>query len=161
MSADAPPDAYRSAVAQVGAATLAALEGMEAAERQLHPPQIPRLRQLLGVAIARGSARSVHRARARRRGAADVSRSPAQGAAKRSTRCTFRRSGRACTEATVRCSAASARHRRAQATLYSLRSVLPALGAYYRTRAARAHGELRSRAAGGCASAMEAPGRTA
>ena len=49
MDAPAPSEAYRRSVAQLGAATLAALEGMEVAERHLHPPLIPRLRQALGV----------------------------------------------------------------------------------------------------------------
>jgi len=40
---------FRAAVAQVGGATLAALEGMEIAERRLHPPAIPKLRQALAV----------------------------------------------------------------------------------------------------------------
>jgi phospholipase/carboxylesterase len=46
----AEPDGYPEAVAGVGAATLAALQGLEIAERRLHPPLVASLRQGLGVA---------------------------------------------------------------------------------------------------------------
>jgi phospholipase/carboxylesterase len=47
----APPElpaAYAQALAGVGAASLAALQGLEWAARRLHPPNVPRLRQALG-----------------------------------------------------------------------------------------------------------------
>jgi phospholipase/carboxylesterase len=133
MSAEAPPEAYRSAVAQVGVATLAALEGMEVAERHLHPPQIPRLRQLLGVprdrleeALETFEAcapddpvlRTFHDRLALGAGEAlDALRLFVDPGAPH--------------EATARVLGSLSRHRRAQATLYSLRAVLPALGAYF------------------------------
>jgi len=126
-------DAYRSAVARVGAAALAALEGMEVAERQLHPPQIPRLRELLAVprdrleaaleayaAIAPDDAllRSFHDRLA-------------QGAGEALGALALFVDPGAPHEATTRVLGSLARYRRAQATLYPLRAVLPALGHYF------------------------------
>ena len=126
-------DAYRSAVARVGAAALAALEGMEVAERQLHPPQIPRLRELLAVprdrleaaleayaAIAPDDAllRSFHDRLA-------------QGAGEALGALALFVDPGAPHEATTRVLGSLARYRRAQATLYPLRAMLPALGHYF------------------------------
>ncbi|HET6305357.1 MAG TPA: phospholipase [Myxococcota bacterium] len=47
------PDAYGRALARLGASVLRALEGLEAAERRLHPPDIPLLREGLGSARER------------------------------------------------------------------------------------------------------------
>ncbi len=47
------PDAYGRALARVGATVLRALEGLEAAERRLHPPDIPQLRGALAPARER------------------------------------------------------------------------------------------------------------
>jgi phospholipase/carboxylesterase len=50
MSAEAGglPAAYARALAEAGGAALAALQGLEWAQRRLHPPILPRLRQQLG-----------------------------------------------------------------------------------------------------------------
>ena len=47
------PDAYGRALARLGASLLRALDGLEAAERRLHPPDIPRLREALAPARVR------------------------------------------------------------------------------------------------------------
>jgi phospholipase/carboxylesterase len=44
------PEIWARALSRLGAATLGALQGLETAQRRLHPPVIPRLRQGLGVA---------------------------------------------------------------------------------------------------------------
>jgi phospholipase/carboxylesterase len=54
------PDAYGRALARLGGSVLRALEGLEAAERRLHPPDIPQLREGLAgaherLAAARGA----------------------------------------------------------------------------------------------------------
>ncbi len=140
MTADAPPDAYRSAVALVGAATLAALEGMEVAERHLHPPQIPRLRQMLGVPRDRLE-------EALEAFAACAPEDPvlrnfhdrlAQGASEALDALRLFVDPGAPHEATTRVLGSLALHRRAQATLYALRAVLPALGAWFLEPALRA-----------------------
>jgi len=56
MDAATPPEIseeWGRALARLGAATLAGLEGLDTARRHLHPPAIPRLRQVLGVASER------------------------------------------------------------------------------------------------------------
>ena len=128
-----PSDAYRSHVAQLGAATIAALEGMEVAERQLHPPLIPRLRQALGV--PRDRLEEAIEAFASVAPDDEVLRSfhdrLAQGAAESLESLALFVDPGAPHEATARVLGSLARHRRAQATLYPLRSVLPALGQYF------------------------------
>ena len=47
------PEDWGRALARLGAAALAGLEGLDTARRHLHPPAIPRLRQALGVAAER------------------------------------------------------------------------------------------------------------
>jgi phospholipase/carboxylesterase len=47
------PEDWGRALARLGVATLAGLEGLDQARRHLHPPAIPRLRQVLGVAAER------------------------------------------------------------------------------------------------------------
>ena len=42
------PAGYARALAATGGASLAGLEGLEWAQRRLHPPETPRLRQQLG-----------------------------------------------------------------------------------------------------------------
>ena len=133
MDDAAPPDAYRSAVAQVGATTLAALEGIEVAERHLHPPQIPQLRQMLGV--VRDRLEETLEAFAAVAPDDPVLRSfhdrLAQGARESLEALRLFVDPGAPHEATARILGSLARHRRAQATLYALRNVLPALGAYF------------------------------
>ena len=142
MADVAPPDAYRSAVAQVGATTLAALEGMEVAERHLHPPQIPRLRQMLGV--VRDRLEDALEAFAAVPPDEPVLRSfhdrLAQGAGETLEALRLFVDPGAPHEATARILGSLAQHRRAQATLYALRNVLPALGAYFRIWVARNSG---------------------
>lgn len=48
MSTTALPPAYARALAAAGAASLAGLQGLEWAQRRLHPPDMPRLRSQLG-----------------------------------------------------------------------------------------------------------------
>ena len=144
MGADALSDAYRSAVARVGATTLAALEGIEVAERQLHPPQLPRLRQLLG--IPRDRLEEALEAFGQHAPDDPVLRAfhdrLAQGAGEALDALRLFVDPGAPHEATARVLGSLAGHRRAQATLYSLRAVLPALGGYFIEPA------LRARAAG-------------
>ena len=133
MDDASPSDAYRQRVAQLGAATIAALEGIEVAERHLHPPLIPKLRQTLGVPRDRleealeafaaaapddPALRSFHDHFAAGAGTSlealrlFVDPGPPH-------------------EATARVLGSLGQHRRAQAALYPLRGVLPALGRYF------------------------------
>jgi phospholipase/carboxylesterase len=133
MSDPSPSDAYRGSVAQLGAATIAALEGMEVAERHLHPPVIPRLRQALGV--PRDRLEEAIEAFAAAAPDDDVLRSFhdrfAQGAGESLEALRLFVDPGPPHEATARVLGSLARHRRAQATLYPLRGVLPALGQYF------------------------------
>lgn len=129
MSAPDADAAYRSAVARAGGAALAALQGLEVAERRLHPPLVPRLRQALGPVrdrleealdafseLAPGDAvlRRFHDHLAAGAGEAlDALRLFVEPGAPQ--------------EATARILASLSRSRRAQALLYGLRGVLPGL----------------------------------
>ena len=162
MTGPSPSDAYLRSVAQLGGATIAALEGMEVAERHLHPPLIPKLRQALGA--PRDRLEEAIEAFAAAAPDDEVLRSfhdcfaAGAGASLEALRL-FVDPGPP-HEATARVLGSLARHRRAQATLYPQRGVLPALGQYFleppfRTRASdfdrEAAPELRT-------GVMEAPG---
>jgi phospholipase/carboxylesterase len=133
MSDPSPSDAYRQCVAQLGAATIAALEGMEVAERHLHPPVIPRLRQALGV--PRDRLEEALEAFAAAAPEDDVLRSFhdhfAQGAGEALEALQLFVDPGPPHQATARVLGSLARSRRAQATLYPLRGVIPALGQYF------------------------------
>ena len=126
-------EAFRANVARVGAATLAALEGLEIAERRLHPPAIPRLRQALGPARDRleealeafdasvpddAMLRALHErlAAAAHEALAALVLFVDPGPPH---------------EATARILGSLARYRAAQAALYPLRSVLPPFGRWF------------------------------
>ncbi|RIL06426.1 MAG: phospholipase [Proteobacteria bacterium] len=128
----APPageDAYRGAVARVGQAALAALQGMEVAERRLHPPLVAQLRQALGP--ARDRLEEALEAFAEAAPADAVLRrfheqlAAGAGEALAALRLFLDRA--APHEATARILASLGHARRAQSSLYGLRGVLPGL----------------------------------
>ncbi len=147
--------AFRAGVARVGAATLAALDGMEVVERRLHPPLVPRLREALALPRDRleealeefeasvpddAMLRSLHEhLAAGAREALDAVRlfvehgPPAEG--------------------TMRVLASLGRFRAAQAILYGLRNVLPPFGRWFLEPAVREDAARYDRE-------VAAPGRT-
>ena len=136
---DVDEDAFRAAVARVGAATLAALDGMEVAERRLHPPLVGRLRAALAVprdrleeALAEFEAaapddemlRSLHEhlAAGAREAFASLQLFVEHGPP---------------AEGTMRVLASLGRFRAAQAIVYGLRNVLPPFGRWFLEPAVR------------------------
>jgi phospholipase/carboxylesterase len=135
--------AFRAAVASVGAATLAALEVLAIAERHLHPPMIPRLRQSL--AVARDRLEDAHEpfALARPEDAVLASLHEQLGRAARTAGealSLFVDPGEPAT-ATARILASLARFREAQSLAYPLRDVLPPFGHWFREQGAPEHAE--------------------
>jgi phospholipase/carboxylesterase len=126
-------DAFRAAVARVGAATLAALEGMEVVERRLHPPLIARLRQ--GLSAPRDRLEEALEEFAESVPADTTLRSLhehlAAGASEALEALRLFVDPAAPHEATARVLGSLGRFRAAQATLYGLRNVLPPFGRYF------------------------------
>jgi phospholipase/carboxylesterase len=130
-SGSALPDDYARPLAAVGAATLGALEALEAAARRLHPPALPELRARLGPVHARLLA------------AVEAFRRALPPAGLEACHDQLARGADAALDATRDFVTEGApgdpslvlralrHHCRAQALLYPLRGVLPTLGRYY------------------------------
>lgn len=130
---------FRAAVARVGAATLAALEGMEIAERRLHPPLIARLRQ--GLAAPRDRLEEALDEFAGLVPEDEMLRSLSEhltaGAQEALEALRLFVDPGAPHEATARILASLGRFRAAQAVLYGLRNVLPPFGRWFLEPAVR------------------------
>ena len=139
----AVPEAWGRALARLGAATLGALEGIETAQRRLHPPLIARLRQGLGVARERlDEALDAFRAEAPPAALAPFAEQMAAGAgfALEALRL-FVETGPPAS-AVARVLESFRWHCRAQEALYPLRLAFPPLGGYFVEPAFRARADL-------------------
>jgi phospholipase/carboxylesterase len=126
------PDAYGRALARLGGSVLRALEGLEAAERRLHPPDIPRLRE--GLAGARERLRPALRAFEESEVPVDLAPFHAQlaDAAGHAARALDAFLDDAPRERLVACILEALRERcRAERALYPLRQALPPVGRHF------------------------------
>jgi phospholipase/carboxylesterase len=126
------PEAYGRSLAAVGAASLAALQGLETAQRRLHPPLIPRLRQALGPARDRlEEALDAFPASAAPAGLEAFHAQLAAGAAAALDALRLFLDPGPPHQSVMRLLASFRRHCRAQEAFYPLRGVLPALGRWF------------------------------
>jgi phospholipase/carboxylesterase len=147
-SGSALPDDYARPLAAVGAATLGALEALEAAARRLHPPSLPQLRARVGPVHARLlAAVEAFRRALPPAGLEAFHDQLARGAdaALDATRDFVTEGAPGDPSLVLR---ALRHHCRAQALLYPLRGVLPPLGRYYAEPEYHAELERLDRSAG-------------
>jgi phospholipase/carboxylesterase len=126
------PDGYAEALAGLGAATLTALQAVEAALRRLHPPLLPRLREQLRPVEERLSA-EIEGLRGTETPAelGPFTEQLARGAALCLEALGALRRDEPMPRAAAHVLAGMRSHCRAQETLYPLRAALPPLGRYF------------------------------